>query len=77
MLCLFSYAGSKSLRNVGAHLRDYTPCTPGYNNLQKRMRFKISLTDLSSVLRHLMQKKNFHECNPNCCGLDLFVTRNM
>jgi len=33
------------------------PYTPGYNNLQKRVRFKKSLTDLSSVLRHLMQKK--------------------
>ena len=71
MLCIFSYAASKSLRNVGVYLLDYTLYTPGYNNFHKRVLFKKSLPDLSSALRHLMQKKNFYECNRNCCGLDL------
>jgi len=71
VLYVFSYADIKFLRNMGVYLREYTPYTPGYNNFQKRVRFEKSLLDLSSVLRNLMQKKNFYEWNRNCCGLDL------
>ena len=56
--CVYSRMQAvKSLRNVGVYLREYTPYTLSYNNLQKRVRFKKSLTDLSSVLRHSMQKQ--------------------